>query len=133
MNKEEILSVRESYIRCVSQRDFPTTFYERFIDASPMIKEKFKDTYDIKKTVMVTRGLNALIKLTEESQADDDLKLVAQKHNRDNLDISPSFYPNYKFYMLKNLEKFDPKFDKTLKKLWEEILDTGIEYFIQNY
>jgi len=133
MNKEEITSIRESYVRCISQNDFPKTFYDHFIKASPMIEEKFKDTFSVKKTVMVTRGLNALIKLTEQSETSEDLKALAQKHDRDNLNISPSIYPIYKLHMLKNLEQFDPKFDDTLKKLWEEILDKGTEYFIQHY
>jgi hypothetical protein len=81
MNHEDILSIRQSYIRCIAQKDFPVTFYERFINSSPVIQEKFKDVFNIKKTVMVTRGLNALINLEEQAEADENLKALAQKHN----------------------------------------------------
>ena len=133
MNTEDIISIRDSYIRCISQNDFPAAFYDKFINSSPTIQDKFKDVFNIKKRVMVTRGLNSIIKLAENSEPEESLKELARKHDRNNLDISPSLYPGYKQYMLKTLEEFDPEFNHELKKLWTEVIDTGIEFFIQHY
>ncbi|MDX2346889.1 MAG: hypothetical protein QNK11_08480 [Legionella sp.] len=133
MNTEEIISIRNSYVRCVAQSNFPLAFYDKFICSSPDIEKKFTNVFNIKKRVMVTRGLSSLIKLAEDGQPDEAMQALAEKHNRNNLDIFPEFYSKYKFYMMKTLKEFDHLFDAQLEKLWEEIIDNGIQFFIQNY
>jgi hypothetical protein len=35
--------------------------------------------------------------------------------------------------MMKTIKQFDPEFSAELEKLWEEIIDNGIKFFIENY
>jgi hypothetical protein len=64
--------------------------------------------------MMVTRGLSFLIQLTEDAKPNEALQALAEKHDRNNLNITPELYPKY---IMRTLKKFDPDVNPELEKL----------------
>ena len=82
----------ESYKRVLKGKiskgnEFFDAFYDRFVEASPLVAEKFQKTDMAKQKTMLKQSLIYLLNLYSTKSIPDDLIEIAHIHDRDHHDI----------------------------------------------
>ena len=125
----------DSLNRCNANPRFLDIFYHRFLESSPMVKEKFKNT-DFRRQKRVLRSSFHLIMLAaedEEAGSEKYLKDLATSHNAEHLDIGAGLYDLWLDSLLSAVRECDPKFNDRVAQVWEEVMIIGISYLCSNY
>ena len=58
---------------------------------------------------------------------------IADKHNKNNLNIRPHLYSLWIDSLIASAKLIDPLFDINTEKMWREVLQSGIDYMISRY
>lgn len=115
---------------------FLAAFYRSFLAQDPEIAAKFGNT-DFQKQVDVLK--NSLIMILMMRTHGDVpeyagmLETVAERHNRQNLDISPHLYVVWFETLLSTVEAFDPQYDDEVREAWKDVLRHGIKFMVERY
>ena len=121
----------DSFERCINDPLFLDEFYEIFLSSSDEVSAMFKDTD------MGTQKAMLMTSLVYMSRAHNDspglLSSIAEKHNKNNLDIKPYFYTLWLDSLIAAARSIDPLFDINTEGLWRETLQPGIDYMISRY
>ena len=121
----------DSFERCINDPLFLDQFYEIFLASSDEISPMFKDTD------MGTQKAMLMTSLVYMSDAHKDtpclLSKIAEKHNKNNLNIKPYFYALWLDSLIAAAKSIDPLFDVKTEVLWRETLQPGIDFMISKY
>ena len=121
----------DSFERCINDPLFLDEFYEIFLSSSDEVSAMFKDTD------MGTQKAMLMTSLVYMSRAHNGspglLSSIAEKHNKNNLDIKPYFYTLWLDSLIAAAKSIDPLFDIKTEGLWRETLQPGIDYMISRY
>lgn len=131
MDPAQVQLVQQSFGRCLLNTtlgpSFLDAFYEEFLASDPRVKLLFARTDMGKQKELLRQGLVMLIMYGKGSGlAQSAVKQLAVKHDREHLNIKPELYRVWVRSLLSCVQKYDQKFDDSLDKLWNEILDHGI-------
>jgi len=120
-----------SFERCINDPFFLDQFYEVFLSSSEEVSLLFQNTD------MGTQKAMLMTSLVYMSRAHNDepdlLATIAEKHNKNNLNIKPFFYSLWLDSLITAAKAIDPIFDKKTEKLWRETLQSGIDFMISKY
>ncbi len=120
-----------SFERCINDPFFLDQFYEVFLSSSEEVSLLFKNTD------MGTQKAMLMTSLVYMSRANNDepdlLSTIAEKHNKNNLNIKPYFYSLWLDSLLTTAKTIDPVFDTKTEKLWRETLQPGIDFMVSKY
>jgi len=120
-----------SFERCINDPFFLDQFYEVFLSSSEEVSLLFHNTD------MGTQKAMLMTSLVYMSRANNDepdlLATIAEKHNKNNLNIKPYFYSLWLDSLITAAKVIDPFFDKKTEKLWRETLQSGIDFMISKY
>lgn len=133
LSQQEIDKLRESYKRCITTPAFITHFYKNFLATSSDIARQFEHTVMIKQKAMLIEALAHLINFVESGTPSKRLTQAAIKHGRNYLNIKPAYYSSFKTHLLIAIKTYDTHYDSELEKLWINVIDAGINFFIDNY
>ena len=138
MDPAKIQLVQQSLGRCllarVDETSFLDAFYEEFLASDPRIRPLFARTDMEKQKHLLKHGLATLVLYSGGSGlAKTSLGQLAQKHDHDHLNIEPGMYRLWVRSLLACVKKYDRKYDATLGKAWEEVLEPGISAMSQAY
>lgn len=134
MNKEKVAELfNDSYQRCRSNPAFMDIFYDRFLAASPLVSDKFKDTDFVRQKRMLRGSLLHLISAYVGEDADIRLGVIAETHSASGYNIGPELYELWRQAMLEAVEQCDPRFNDEIKAAWEATIQGGIEFLISKY
>ncbi|GFO75687.1 hypothetical protein BPLS_P3049 [Bathymodiolus platifrons methanotrophic gill symbiont] len=121
----------DSFVRCINDPLFLDQFYEVFLASSDEIRAMFKDTD------MGTQKAMLMTSLVYMSDAHKDtpglLASIAEKHDKDHLNIKPYFYALWLDSLIAAAKSIDPLFDVKTEMLWKETLQQGIDFMISKY
>lgn len=121
----------DSFVRCINDPLFLDQFYEVFLASSDEIRAMFKDTD------MGTQKAMLMTSLVYMSDAHKDtpglLASIAEKHDKDHLNIKPYFYALWLDRLIAAAKSIDPLFDVKTEMLWKETLQQGIDFMISKY
>ena len=121
----------DSFERCINDPLFLDEFYEIFLSSSDEVSAMFKDTD------MGTQKAMLMTSLVYMSRAHNDspglLSSIAEKHNKNNLNIKPYLYTLWLDSLIVAARSIDPLFDIKTEGLWRETLQPGIDYMISRY
>ncbi len=135
MSYDEIFDA--SYERVLVHRhngkDFFECFYDYFLESSPRIREKFKETAMENQHKMLKKSFYSLLVFYGSNQADDYLIKIAQKHDSAHFDIHPDLYDIWLDTLMTTLRNFDPKFENDVELAWRLVLSPGITYMKFKY
>ncbi len=135
MNFEEIYD--KSYARVmkndIAGRSFFDTFYAKFLDASPEVKEKFKNTDMVAQKKMLKKSFYHLLIFYGSNQADDYIQKIGTSHNKAHLNIQPALYDIWLDTLMKTLSEYDDKFTGDVELAWRLVLTPGITYMKFKY
>lgn len=134
LERNVIETVQNSYGRCLANGNVIETFYGHFLQSSPEVKEKFKNTDFEQQHKLLKHGINLMIMFADGNVAGKSgMKRIMESHARTRLNIEPRFYQLWKAALLKALGEHDRKFDTDTQKAWNHVLEEGIKYVTQGY
>ncbi len=115
--------------RCLESEDFLKRFYELFLNSSPEIKEKFRDT-DFERQRRVLRDSFLVMEMVSESSPDSpawaSLRKLAVAHDRQHRDIRPELYDIWLESLSEAVSEIDPDYSSEIEKAWRKTMQTGI-------
>lgn len=123
----------ESFERCVNNPLFLDKFYEIFLSSSDEVNLIFKNTdtdLEVQKVMLATSMAYMTSAYNNKSSL---LTEIADKHNKNNLNIKPHLYPLWLDSLIASAKSIDPLFDINTEKMWREILQPGIDHMISRY
>jgi hemoglobin-like flavoprotein len=127
---------RASLRRCLANNDFLREFYESFMDSSPDVRDKFRNTEFPRQTRVLADSLY-LMAVASESRVDaiawKELDRLAERHSRNGLDIRPEFYDSWLECLIKAASAYDPDFSPDIEAAWRSSLAPGIEHLRTRY
>jgi len=120
--------------RCSGNENFIPSFYDRFLDCSDEIREKFSHTDFEKQNEMLLRSLNLAAGATAgEPESLREVRERAETHDRHHLNIEPRLYEFWLTSVLETAREFDAEWDDTIEDAWNTILGHLIERMVKHY
>ncbi len=114
-------------------REFFQAFYERFLDASPEVRAKFRDTDMAHQRRMLKKSFFSLVAFYASGSVDNILERIALNHGVHGLDIPPRLYDLWLECLVETVREFDPGFEDDVELAWRLVLSTGITYMKFKY
>lgn len=128
LSTNSISAVKNSYGRCLINKDFFNKFYHSFVNSHADIQARFSQANEKEQMKMIQHGVNLVLMYIQGgpgSTGEFGLNRVKKGHGS----IPTELYPYWKSTLIKTVSEFDRKFDSNLKHQWEQVLDIGIDYF----
>lgn len=134
MIPDDLDPVTASYHRCMHGEGFMDTFYDKFLEGSPEIQEKFRDTDFAHQKLMLRESLLLMIMYSlGQDSVRGELEQLAKRHDRNHVDIPPFMYEVWINALCFAVSKHDPKFTPEMERLWRAAMRPGIELMISFY
>jgi hemoglobin-like flavoprotein len=127
----EIDAFRASLNRCLAKPEFLRDFYEIFMESSPEVREKFKNTDFPRQTRVLADSLYMMAvaaQLERNAGAWAEMDRLAGRHDRTGLDIRPGLYDLWLDCLLRAAARHDPEYSREIETAWRDTLSVGIEY-----
>lgn len=127
----------DSYAR-VGAKDLETggfldTFYRRFIESSPVVEEKFRNTDMDRQREMLRVSLDHMVYFAIDREETSEIARVAGVHSKSRSDIPQSLYTLWLDSLLDTVSEFDPDYCISIDRAWREALEPAIEYMKRHY
>jgi hemoglobin-like flavoprotein len=132
----QIDAFRASLNRCLARPEFLRHFYELFVESSPEVREKFKDTDFPRQTRVLADSLYMMAvaaQLEHDAAAWAEMDRLASRHDRTGLDIRPGLYDLWLDCLLRAVSRHDREYSREIELAWRETLAVGIEYLRSRY
>ena len=132
-------SVKKSYGRCMITREtkevFFKTFYEKFLNSNPSIKQMFQHTEFEKQITMLKNAISMAILFVEKQDelAQDVLTKIRNSHSRSRRNVKPEYYNYWLTSLMDTLKQCDPQFTVQLEAHWRDMLQVTIDYIVDGY
>ena len=127
----------ESYERVLKikrgKKSFFDSFYEKFIQSSPIVKEHFKNTDMLHQKQMLKKSFYSLLVFYASNHADDYLEKTALVHSKHKHNISPELYDLWLENLIDTVKEYDPRFNEEIELAWRLVLSAGITYMKFKY
>jgi hemoglobin-like flavoprotein len=128
---EDFLNLfNDSFERCSRDPQFLDRFYALFIGSNDEIRGLFRNTDMTKQKEMLMISLSYMMLAHSNPNLLDQ---IAEKHDRNNLDIKPHQYALWLECMLAAVHQTDPEFSREVAAAWRSALQPGIDYLISRY
>ncbi len=125
------LHFNDSLDRVRQDPDFMATFYDKFLNASPDIAEKFSHTDMDQQRRMVLQSFHIIMASFHNPAA--MLGKIANRHGPDDLDISPHLYDTWLDSLIHAVRTHDPKFSEEVEFSWRAVFRVGIDYIVKQH
>ena len=125
----------QSLGRCNVMAGFLDRFYERFLEMSPKVAEKFRNTDFVhqKRALRASFHIMLLAAGNGKDGAEQHLGSLARSHSRNELDIGAEFYDYWLDSLLATVREFDNAWDHDVEAAWEQVMGGGIQYLLSHY
>jgi hemoglobin-like flavoprotein len=129
--KDQFLSSLE---RCEQSPGFLLRFYDRFMDSSDLIREKFRFTDFQRQVRMLAASLRACaLAISGDREALVTLNELAVSHDRYHHDAKPEWYDLWLDALVLAAAEFDPEWSNELDHVWHHELGYVIEHMRSRY
>jgi hemoglobin-like flavoprotein len=121
--------------RCNANPGFLDLFYEKFLAASPKVRERFANT-DFARQKRLLHASFYLILLASEDPENGPARYLdhlAARHSVHDLNIGAELYDIWLDSLLAVVKECDPEFDDSIEESWERIMGIGIDYMLRHY
>ncbi len=119
--------VSQSFGRCCLSAGFFDDFYDKFLQSSPRVRDKFKSTDMVKQKSLLREGITFMIMFYDGSGvAASKVNRLAASHSRGQLNIEPELYRFWLDALMKSVAQHDSKFTPQLEKVWRTVMGKGI-------
>ncbi len=134
LNRNQIACFDTSLARCLADQAFLTRFYDLFVESSPDIAEKFRDTDFQRQRRAMGASLYVLVLALEQGEAAIIyLNQVALQHSHAKLDVRPEMYDAWRDCLLQSVKEYDPLFSEEIEQAWREAVQFAINFMRERY
>lgn len=134
MEQQPIAVFSGSLARCLADPGFLTRFYELFLQSSPEVAERFRETDFERQRRALSSSLYVMVMVVENSEpAVAYLERIARKHSRADLDIRPELYDLWLECLIQSVSEYDPEFSDEIGQLWRKTMQVGIDFMRARY
>jgi hypothetical protein len=112
---------------------FFDSFYRHFIESSPVVAEKFRNTDMERQREMLRTSLDHMIYFAIDQEETAAIAQVAGVHSRSQTDIPETLYALWLDSLLATVSEFDPDYDDDIEKAWREAMAPAIDYMQRHY
>ena len=134
MKPKDIAAFNDSLSRCLSSTNFLDDFYLRFLQSSPIVAAKFKDTdFDKQKCLLRTSLYMMVMAVEGEDEALEYLDEIAKRHDRNGLDVSVEFYILWLDCLVASARDNDTDFTDDTERVWRSMMQFGIDRMLAQY
>ena len=132
MEENILLEFEESLRRCNNVPDFLDRFYDRFLESSPKVREKFEGTDFVRQKRALRASFHLLLTVASDEKRSPEryLREVAATHDRNNRNITAELYDLWLDTLLETVRECDPNFNAAVEKAWERVMMIGIHYML---
>jgi hemoglobin-like flavoprotein len=107
---------------------FLTRFYERFITADPLVRDKFKAVSMEHQKKMLAESLTEMSSFALAPKSNPYLLTLARVHWVRGHDIPPTFYVTWLDCLVATVAELDPKATASVELAWRIVMASGIEF-----
>lgn len=119
----------QSLKRCLADDGFIPAFYERFLNSSDEIKDKFRHTDFDKQVKMLARSLELCAGATSgEPESLIEIRERGETHDRNHLNIEPRLYEYWLDNVILTAAEFDKQWSDTIEDAWHRILGHVVQH-----
>lgn len=127
----------DSYAR-VGARDLETgnffdAFYKQFVNSSPIVADKFRNTDMDRQRDMLKVSLDHMVYFAIDREETEEIARVAGVHSKSRTDIPHQLYELWLESLLATVARFDDEYDAEVEAAWREALGPAIEYMKRHY
>lgn len=135
MDETVLEQVEDSLRRCNTDPGFLDRFYERFLQSSPKVREKFLDTDFVRQKRMLQASLQLLIVAARDDgkRPMPYLDEVAARHSVSQMAIGAELYDLWLDSLLATVREVDPGWSAEVEQAWERVMTVGIAYLVSRY
>jgi hemoglobin-like flavoprotein len=135
MNESTLATVDASLQRCLAQAGFLDAFYDRFLAASPLVREKFARTDFVRQKRALRASLYLMLLAAQDDTASAARYLadLARVHGARGLEIGAELYDLWLDCLLETVAATDPEHTPALREAWEQVMLVGIHYMCTHY
>lgn len=127
MDEKTIELYNDSFERCVAQPGFLERLYELFLNSSPEVAEKFKNTDLKKQFIVVKKSLYTLtMAATETDVTRAELHRLGNTHGREGMKIASHLYDLWLQCLLQSVREFDHGWTPDIEASWRRMLEPHI-------
>lgn len=119
--------------RTVNDVPFLDAFFNRFLASSPEVARRFNATNVDALKRMLSISIVHVAKYYSTGKPDALLKVLAARHSRGDLDISPDLYQHWLTALVDTVTVFDPRYEEQIGDAWRRVLEPGIAYMASRY
>ena len=125
-------AVHRSLKRCNRHPRFLEIFYDRFLSASPVIREKFAETDMKRQRMMLEASLyTSILAADDVPYAVDSMKRIGRLHR--DLGITPELYDIWLESLIAAIVECDEAFDEAVEASWRIVLRSAIATMLAQY
>ena len=132
MSEVHIGLAQESLGRLNATPRFCGTFYQFFLESSPVIPPMFAATEFEVQCKQLRHGLGLLLAYAKHKNP-VLLERVALRHSRADVNATPDLYPLFVESLLKAVAAHDPNYSPELDQAWRAAVAPGVEYMKSMY
>ena len=134
MDREQIARFDTSLARCLAEQAFLTRFYDLFVESSPDIAEKFRDTDFERQRRAMGASLYVIVLALENGEAAMIyLDQIAKQHGHGDLDVQPEMYDTWRDCLLQSVKEYDPLFSDEIEQAWQAAAEFAIDIMRKRY
>jgi len=126
--------VMASFHRCRKDQAFIDTFYDLFLNKSPEIADKFRNTdFNIQRLMLRESLLVMLCFNLGVTGTREELVRMGRRHSRSQLDIRPELYDLWLDALCETIKLCDSEYSPGLEAAWRREMQAGINIFREEY
>ena len=134
MTERDIITFQDSFGRCMASSAFFDIFYDHFLNSSPEVAEKFRNTDFALQKRALRQSLYLIMDAVVRRIADySALERIALRHSRSQADISAHLYAVWLDSLLFAVKACDPRFNAEIETTWRNAMRPGMDYMISFY
>ena len=114
--------------RCESSEGFYHRFSKIFMETAEEVRDRFRNT-DFERQVRMLRASITMAALVSQDnrQVRLHIKRLAASYGHAGYDIPPRLFEVWLDCLLNAVEECDPKFDKTIRRVWGKIMRPAVD------
>ena len=134
--EERLLGIVDSSLqRCTREPRFFDRFYERFLAASPKVRERFAQTNFVRQKRALRGSLWMMLLAAEDEVHGPERYLapLAEQHGTHQLGIGAELYDLWLDSLLATVKEVDASWSPAVEHAWESVMTVGIAYLVSRY
>jgi hypothetical protein len=127
----------DSYAR-VGARDLETgsfldAFYKQFVNSSPVVAEKFRNTDMDRQRDMLKASLDHMVYFAIDREETEEIERVAGVHSKSHNDVPHHLYELWLDSLLATVARFDAEYGPDVEAAWRDALGPAIAFMKRHY